>query len=119
MESQDQTEKNTASASTTKTKVAVPTDTENCILCFNQLKFFSLGQCGHKNVCHTCTLRMRLIMEDEDCPVCREELEEVLITDDKSFEWRAFTKKVSKRCEEDPEDDTIYYHNEAAKRASL
>jgi len=58
-------------------------------------------------------------MEDEDCPVCREELDEVLITDDKTFEWSMFTKKMSKRCEEDPEDDSIYYHNEEAKRASL
>lgn len=37
----------------------------NCILCFNEIKFYSMGKCGHKNVCHTCCLRLRLIMEDE------------------------------------------------------
>jgi len=40
-------------------------DQNHCILCFDELNFFALGVCGHKNVCHTCSLRMRLIMEDE------------------------------------------------------
>lgn len=38
---------------------------ESCILCFNEIKFFALGPCGHTNVCHTCSLRMRFILEAE------------------------------------------------------
>ena len=38
---------------------------ESCILCFNEIKFFALGPCGHTNVCHTCALRMRFILEAE------------------------------------------------------
>jgi E3 ubiquitin-protein ligase ZNF598 len=91
----------------------------NCILCFGELKFYALGCCGHRNVCHTCALRLRLVMEDEQCPICKTELEEIVITDDHSLDWQYFSKKVMKKCEEDPEDESIYFHNEACKKAAL
>ena len=94
-------------------------DKEHCILCFNQLRFFALGQCDHKNVCHTCSLRLRIILEDEQCPICKAELDEILITEDKEMTWSFFDKKLRKKCEEDPEDDSIYYQDEEAKKNSL
>jgi hypothetical protein len=39
-------------------------DMEHCILCFNNLVFFAIGKCGHKNVCNTCALRLRFIIKD-------------------------------------------------------
>lgn len=51
--------------------------------------------------------------------MCRADMDEIVITDDKSLTWEVFNKKLKKKCEEDPEDDTIYYHNNAAKAASL
>ena len=92
---------------------------DNCLLCDNKLKFFAMGQCNHKNVCVTCSLRLRLILEDEECPVCRAELDEIVISDDKTITWEFFNKKLKKKCEEDPEDDTIYFHNAGAKAAAL
>ena len=79
----------------------------------------ALGPCNHKNVCHTCSLRLRLILEDEECPVCRADLDEIVITDDRTLTWSFFNSKLKRKCEEDPEDDTIYYHNDESKRASL
>ena len=93
-------------------------DQEHCILCFNEIKFFALGSCGHKNVCNQCSLRLRLIMEDEQCPYCKTELDEIVITDDKSLTWQFFNKKIKKSCEEDDDDDCIYYHTDEAKRDS-
>jgi hypothetical protein len=58
-------------------------------------------------------------MEDEECPICRAELDEIVITDDKNLTWETFNKKLKKKCEEDPEDDTIYYHNDACYEAGL
>jgi hypothetical protein len=40
-------------------------DEDHCILCLNEIKFFAMGSCDHKNVCNTCSLRVRLVMEDE------------------------------------------------------
>ena len=91
----------------------------NCLLCYQDIKYYSIGKCGHKNVCHTCCLRLRLIMEDETCPMCKTELEEVLITHDKNIEWKHFDKKMKKSCEEDPEDECIYYHTDECRIAGM
>lgn len=94
-------------------------DKEHCILCFNQLKYFAMGICDHKNVCHICSLRLRLILEDEQCPICKADLDEIIISDDRELVWSFFDKKLRRKCLEDPEDDSIYYQNEEAKKASL
>ena len=51
--------------------------------------------------------------------MCNADLDEIVITDDKDLTWSFFNKKIKRNCEEDPEDDTVYFHNEAAKKASL
>ena len=51
--------------------------------------------------------------------MCNADLDEIVITDDKELTWSFFNKKIKRNCEEDPEDDTVYYHNEASKKASL
>jgi len=58
-------------------------------------------------------------LEDEQCPICKADLDEIVITEDKDLTWGVFTKKLKRRCEEDPEDDTVYFHNDAAKESSL
>jgi hypothetical protein len=45
-------------------------------------------------------------LEDEQCPICKAELDEILITEDKEMTWSFFDKKLRKKCEEDPEDDS-------------
>lgn len=42
-----------------------------------------------------------------------------MITHDKEMTWQFFKKKIMKNCKEDPEDEDIYYHTEAARKASL
>lgn len=54
-------------------------------------------------------------MEDEQCPICKTELEEVVITDDWELDWAHFEKKLRRKCEDDEEDESIYYHNSEAK----
>lgn len=94
-------------------------DTENCILCFNELRFFGLGKCNHKNVCHTCILRLRLIMKDNHCPICKTDLDEILIGEDQSLTFERFKKELQKTCANDKEDSNIYYENGKAKAAGL
>ena len=65
-------------------------DKECCILCFNEIQFFALGACGHTNVCAKCCLRIRLLMNDKNCSLCKQELEEIVITSDKSLTWDIF-----------------------------
>ena len=65
-------------------------DTEHCVLCFNFLKFVALGKCGHKNVCLICALRLRFILKDIRCPICKAELKEILLCEDKSITYETF-----------------------------
>ena len=60
-------------------------DTDHCILCFNNLYFYSMGKCGHKNVCHTCALRLRLIIKDRNCQICKTALDDIVIAQDKGL----------------------------------
>jgi hypothetical protein len=56
-------------------------DKEHCILCFNDMKYFALGKCNHKNVCHICILRLRCIMNDKKCPICKTVCDEICIAE--------------------------------------
>jgi len=44
---------------------------ETCLLCSEQLKFFAIGKCNHKNVCFMCALRIRLLQKDKKCTICK------------------------------------------------
>jgi len=55
---------------------------EACILCFNQINYFAMGKCNHKSVCQKCVLRIRLIMDDKKCSICKTEMEEIIISND-------------------------------------
>ena len=90
-------------------------DKEHCILCFNDIQFFALGSCSHVNVCAKCALRIRLLLNDKKCTLCKQELEEVVITQDKKLTWNSFDKKVRDECDQDKEDESIFYHDRASK----
>ena len=66
------------------------TDLEKCVLCYNEMRFYILGRCNHKNVCINCALRVRLLMEDSKCQICRTDLEEVFVTQDPNMTWEKF-----------------------------
>jgi ribosomal protein S26 len=55
-------------------------DLENCVLCYNQMRTYILGRCNHMNVCINCALRVRILMEDSKCQICRTDLPEVFVT---------------------------------------
>lgn len=46
-------------------------DKTHCILCFNDLNYVVMGVCGHKHVCNQCGLRLRLLINDFACPICK------------------------------------------------
>ena len=90
-------------------------DKEHCILCFNEIQYFALGQCGHTNVCAKCSLRIRLLMQDKKCTLCKQELEEVVITQDRNLTWRRFDSSVRHDCDQDRADESIFYNDRGCK----
>ena len=92
------------------------TDKETCILCFGQIQYFAMGKCNHKNVCHKCVLRIRLLMEDNKCSICKTELDELIVSSDKNIIW---DDVKDKRLLKDKEDPNIYYEDVKAKGSSM
>lgn len=49
---------------------------KTCIVCYKDVKYFSVGPCDH-SVCFECSSRMRVLMEQNECPICRQKIEHV------------------------------------------
>ena len=90
-------------------------DKEHCLLCYNNLQFFQLGKCNHKNICHTCGLRLRLIIKDLQCSICKTDLTEIVISEDQSLTFEKFENELREKLEYDREDNTIFYDGNKAK----
>ncbi|KAI3426465.1 hypothetical protein D9Q98_008832 [Chlorella vulgaris] len=51
----------------------------HCLVCCSEMREVGIGACNHKQVCGTCTLRLRLCYDRRDCPLCKTELKEVVV----------------------------------------
>jgi len=52
--------------------------TSSCIICADSLKFVAVGSCDHP-VCSKCALRLRIKNNDKGCPVCRTDLQVMVV----------------------------------------
>jgi len=75
-----------------------------------------MGSCNHKNVCHKCVLRIRIIMDDSKCSICKTDLDKVIVSKEISLVWADFNPKDAIQDKEDP---SIYYEDTKAKAAGL
>lgn len=48
----------------------------NCVVCFKVTAIYSVGECDHP-VCYECSTRMRVLCEQNECPICRANLSKV------------------------------------------
>lgn len=53
---------------------------ECCAVCAEPLEWLAYGPCGHRDVCSTCTARMRFILDDKVCCICKQECPTVVVT---------------------------------------
>lgn len=53
-----------------------------CVVCFKNVEIYSIGECDHP-VCYECSTRMRVLCEQNECPICRQSLSKVIFTDEK------------------------------------
>ncbi|XP_066259640.1 E3 ubiquitin-protein ligase ZNF598 [Euwallacea similis] len=55
-------------------------DSDNlCVVCFKDVKIYSVGVCDHP-VCFECSTRMRILCRQNECPICRRDLPKVVFT---------------------------------------
>ncbi|XP_058795284.1 E3 ubiquitin-protein ligase ZNF598 [Phymastichus coffea] len=63
-----------------------------CIVCYKNTKYYSIGMCEHP-VCYECSTRMRVLCQQNECPICRQDLPKVVFT--KEIKPFRFLKKGS------------------------
>ncbi|CEG39098.1 hypothetical protein PPTG_18645 [Plasmopara halstedii] len=51
-----------------------------CILCADPIIYYAVGECNHHGICSKCSMRMRIIMDDRNCPMCKQPLERVVVS---------------------------------------
>ncbi|KAH8394782.1 hypothetical protein KR222_005610, partial [Zaprionus bogoriensis] len=54
-------------------------DDNACVVCFKTVDIYSIGDCDHP-VCYECSTRMRVLCQQNECPICRHVLSKVLFT---------------------------------------
>ncbi|CAK9213683.1 unnamed protein product, partial [Sphagnum troendelagicum] len=53
---------------------------ECCAVCAEPLEWVAYGPCGHREVCFTCTARLRFVLEDKRCCICKQDCPCVFVT---------------------------------------
>lgn len=62
-----------------KEQAADSKDPVSCVVCFKHTEIFSIGECDHV-VCYECSARLRVLLKQNDCMICRAELSQVFNT---------------------------------------
>ncbi|TMW65890.1 hypothetical protein Poli38472_003655 [Pythium oligandrum] len=75
------TKKNKKPARTTQKKdeEEVDEDADMCLLCADPIQFYAVGECNHHGICSKCSMRMRMLMDDRNCPICKQHLDRVVV----------------------------------------
>lgn len=50
-----------------------------CVVCFKEVEIFSVGSCNHP-VCYECSTIMRVLCQQNECPICRQDVPKVIFT---------------------------------------
>jgi hypothetical protein len=55
---------------------------DECIICAEHIdgvsRLAAIGQCNHHGICTICYVRMRSLLQDYTCPMCKSDLEHVI-----------------------------------------
>lgn len=54
-------------------------DEIQCVICREDAKYFSIYQCSHYQNCLYCSLKLRMLYNDNKCPICKIESKLVII----------------------------------------
>ncbi|RWR94406.1 zinc finger protein 598-like protein [Cinnamomum micranthum f. kanehirae] len=53
---------------------------DSCAVCAESLEWVAYGSCGHREVCSTCVVRLRFVLDDRRCCLCKVESATVFVT---------------------------------------
>lgn len=53
---------------------------EYCVVCTDEIKFHAVGECNHHGICSKCFMRMRWVLKDRSCPICKTVLSKMIVS---------------------------------------
>ncbi|KAI8610118.1 hypothetical protein BC830DRAFT_1172959, partial [Chytriomyces sp. MP71] len=56
---------------------------QHCFICTDPISWYAVGECNHR-VCHLCSLRLRALLKDNNCSMCKTTLSDVIFTGESS-----------------------------------
>lgn len=68
---------------------------DSCAVCAETLEWTAYGQCGHREVCSTCVARLRFICDDQNCCICKSNLDTVFVTKVRAFRFQLFIENFN------------------------
>lgn len=80
---------NIVNGNSNATEAGVPEPSAICTVCCDDVKYYAVGPCNHRGMCHICSLRMRALSDSNDCVLCRHDCDEVIFTKDASTPFSA------------------------------
>ena len=83
--------------------------TFNCLICKEDRKFVSIGLCNHRRICLYCIMRARLFYDENKCPICNTNLDEIYILD--------FSNKIT--YEEIIKEKDLYYKDDEFDKCKI
>ncbi|KAF8049876.1 hypothetical protein N665_2105s0011, partial [Sinapis alba] len=87
---------------------------DSCAVCAENLQWVAYGFCGHREVCSTCVVRLRFILGDRRCCICKTECPVAFVTK----EFGDYTKTITdfSTFPSDPKEGRVggsfWYHEE-------
>lgn len=73
---------NVSANSASKQPSSEETERDACVLCCKEVEIYSIGECDHP-ICYECSTRLRVLCEQNECPICRQVLSKVIFSFDK------------------------------------
>ncbi|KAJ3236861.1 hypothetical protein HDU78_004408 [Chytriomyces hyalinus] len=67
-----------------------PQEGDHCFICTDPISWYAVGECNHR-VCHLCSLRLRALLKDNNCSMCKTPLSDVIFTGDSSKPFSDFS----------------------------
>lgn len=88
-----------------------------CICCWHELRTYVYYSCMHY-VCLNCSIKMRILCEKTDCPVCRQESKKVYCTKSQLDADANLEKLIEKseRLKEQPDAVGVYFDSEQIRQ---
>ena len=93
-----------------------------CAICGENIEYYSIGKCNHREICYYCALKDRTFYNKKDCPLCKINLDIIFIcpkSETKTFEELSKRELSSYYKDNDSKEIGVYYIDISSLEAAL